>query len=166
MKHINDHADVWSEMWTQQVKLGMIPYYMFIARNTGAKDYFSLPLEEAWRIFRRAYSRVSGIARTVRGPSMSANPGKVQVVGVSEVQGERVFVLNFLQARKKEWVGRPFFARYNETADWLTDLKPAFGEEEFFYTSEFRKMTKMEDDSMGIFAEELENFFNRCSGKI
>lgn len=166
MNHINADPYVWAEMWTTQVKLGMVPYYMFIARDTGAKDYFSLPLGQAWEIFREAYSQVSGICRTVRGPSMSANPGKVQVLGVTEVNGEKVFVLNFLQARNKEWVGHPFFATFDEHAEWLTDLKPAFGDSEFFYTSEFRKMLKMDDDTMGIFAEELNEFFNRCSEGI
>ncbi len=165
MKHINDDPAVWAEMWKKQVRMGMIPYYMFVARDTGARDYFSIPLARAWQIYRRAYSQVSGICRTVRGPSMSANPGKVQVVGVASMNGEEVFVLNFLQARKKEWVGNPFFAEYDEEAVWLTDLKPAFGEKEFFYTQEFRKMLKMDDDSMGIFAEELKNLFGSCSGE-
>ncbi len=166
MKHINADPGIWADMWRKQVWLGMVPYYMFIARDTGAREYFSLPLVDTWKIFRAAYSRISGICRTVRGPSMSANPGKVQVVGVSEVNGEKVFVLNFLQARKNEWVGRPFFARYDEHAEWLTDLKPAFGKPEFFYTAEFRRMLKIEDDTMGLYAEELRDFFNRCSGEI
>jgi KamA family protein len=164
MNHINADAKIWADMWKKQVHLGMVPYYMFVARDTGAKDYFSIPLVEAWRVFREAYNRVSGICRTVRGPSMSANPGKVQVVGVTEVYGEKVFVLNFLQARKREWVGRPFFAKYDEKAEWLTDLKPAFGRSEFFYTREFRRMFKTDDDSRAILPEEIYGFFNRDSG--
>ncbi len=164
MNHINADPAVWAAMWKKQVTLGMVPYYMFVARDTGAKDYFSIPLAEAWKIYRRAYSRISGICRTVRGPSMSANPGKVQVVGVTEVNDEEVFVLNFLQARKKEWVGHPFFAEYDEDATWLTDLKPAFGKSEFFYIREFRKMLKMEDDSMENYAEELKHLFSRYYG--
>ena len=163
MNHINADPGIWADMWKQQVSLGMVPYYMFVARDTGAKDYFSIPLVDTWKIFREAYSRVSGISRTVRGPSMSANPGKVQIVGVTRVNGEKVFVLNFLQARNKDWVGIPFFARYDEHAEWITELKPAFGEKEFFYTSEFRKMLRIDDDSMGIFAEELDDLFCRDS---
>jgi len=165
LNHINAGADIWANMWKKQVSLGMIPYYMFIARDTGAKDYFAVPLGKTWQIFRKAYGQVSGICRTVRGPSMSANPGKVQVVGITEVQGERVFVLNFLQARNPEWVGRPFFAAYDDKAYWLTDLKPAFGKSEFFYSREFRRRLKIDEDSMGIYAEELERVFRKCSGK-
>jgi hypothetical protein len=55
------------------------------------------------------------------------------VVGVAEVHGEMVFVLNFLQGRDPNWVGRPFFARLDPDATWLSDLVPAFGEEKFFF---------------------------------
>ncbi|HMQ60035.1 MAG TPA: hypothetical protein PKE06_05160 [Flavilitoribacter sp.] len=136
MRHINDRAEVWSDMWQKQVELGCIPYYMFVARNTGAQHYFAISLEAAWRIFNRAYRKVSGVARTVRGPSMSAMPGKVQVNGVAEIMGEKVFALEFLQARNPEWVGRPFFAKYNPDAIWLDDLEPAFGRERFFFREE------------------------------
>jgi hypothetical protein len=47
----------------EQVKLGCVPYYMFVARDTGAQHYFSVPLVRAWEIFRKAYTQVSGAAR-------------------------------------------------------------------------------------------------------
>ncbi|MBN1133091.1 MAG: 4Fe-4S cluster-binding domain-containing protein [Bacteroidales bacterium] len=144
LRHINDDADVWATMWKQQVDLGMIPYYMFIARNTGAQAYFSVTLEEAWKTFKNAYNQVSGICRTVRGPSMSSGPGKIQVQGVADVKGEKVFVLNFLQGRIPEWVGNPFFAEYNPSAIWLSDLKPAFGENQFFFEKEYNKLLKID----------------------
>lgn len=137
LKHINDDPDVWSAMWKEQVRQGCIPYYMFIARDTGAKHYFEVPLVRAWAIFRKAYQTVSGVCRTVRGPSMSCTPGKVQVLGVSEVPSKtgmmKVITLRFLQARNPDWVGRPFFAEYNVNATWIDDLKPAFGEAKFFF---------------------------------
>ncbi|MEZ4949175.1 MAG: hypothetical protein R2784_07285 [Saprospiraceae bacterium] len=120
-------------MWKAQVKLGIIPYYMFIARDTGAQDYFAVPLEKCWNIFRKAYQQVSGLNRTVRGPSMSAGPGKVQVLGVTEIADEKVFALRFIQGRNPDWVHRPFFAKYDPDAIWLDELEPAFGKEKFFY---------------------------------
>lgn len=140
LKNLNDDADAWAAMWKEQVRLGLVPYYMFIERDTGAKRYFEVPLYRTWEIFRDAYKQVSGLARTVRGPSMSAGPGKVEVQGVTTVQGEKVFVLRFIQGRNPEWVQRPFFARYDETATWLNDLKPAFGEEKFFWQDEYESM--------------------------
>ncbi len=132
MKHLNDDADMWASMWRKQVDMGLIPYYMFIARETGAQEYFALSLENAWKIFRDAYAQVSGICRTVRGPSMSANPGKVQISGVTQINNEKVFVLNFIQGRNSDWVGKPFFAKYNPDALWLDDLEPAFAEKFLF----------------------------------
>jgi hypothetical protein len=58
---------------------------------------------------------------------MSATPGKVQVDGVAEVGGQRAFVLHYVQARDPGLVGRPFFAAYDTSARWLTDLKPLAG---------------------------------------
>lgn len=133
LRHINADAGIWRKMWTEQVRLGLIPYYMFVARDTGAKLFFEIPIEKAWDIYRKSYSQVSGICRTVRGPSMSAYPGKIHVVGISEVNGEKVFVLRFLQCRNPALVGIPFFAKYDAKATWYDQLVPAFGEKEFFF---------------------------------
>ncbi len=64
---------------------------------------------------------------------MSAAPGKVHILGINEINGEKVFTLKFLQGRNSQWVGKPFFAKYNPDAIWLNDLQPAFGEEKFFF---------------------------------
>lgn len=140
--HVNDDWSVWARMWQSQVRLGMVPYYMFVARDTGARHYFAIPLERCWEIYRQALKRLSGLARTVRGPSMSAGPGKVEIQGIAEICGEKVFVLRFIQGRNPDWVQRPFFARYDSKAIWLDELKPAFGEKEFFYSAEYDAMQK------------------------
>lgn len=145
LRNINDNPETWTKMWKEQVRLGLIPYYMFIARDTGSKAFFEVPLAKAWNIFRKAYSSVSGIARTVRGPSMSCSPGKVHLLGVTEVNGEKVFVLRFLQCRDPQLVDIPFFAKYSPSATWFDDLKPAFGETKFFFERE-NFPGKMEQD--------------------
>jgi len=136
--HVNDSADIWADMWRSQVRLGAVPYYMFVERDTGAKHYFAVPLARALDIFNGAYRQVSGLERTVRGPSMSATPGKVLVDGVAEIGGEKVFVLKFLQGRDPEWAGQVFFARYDPNASWLDNLEPAFGRNEFFFEEGLR----------------------------
>ena len=136
LNHINDQPDLWAEMWQRQVGLGCIPYYMFVARDTGAKHYFEIPLAQCQTIFRKAYQKVSGICRTVRGPSMSDHAGKIQILGVSEAGGEKLFVLRFIQGRNPDWVAKPFFAKYDPKATWFDQLKPAFGEKEFFFEPE------------------------------
>jgi L-lysine 2,3-aminomutase len=128
IRSINDDADTWSRMWRAQLRLGLVPYYMFVERDTGPQGYFAVPLARAVEIFRDAYSSVSGLARTVRGPSMSATPGKVSVDGIADVAGQRVFVLHMIQARDPSLVGKPFFAGFDPDAVWLSDLKPAFAD--------------------------------------
>jgi hypothetical protein len=120
----------------------MVPYYMFVERDTGPKHYFEVPLARAHRIYSNALGQVSGLARTVRGPSMSATPGKVVVDGVTDIYGERVFVLKIIQGRDPEWTNRVFFAHFDSTATWLDDLEPAFGEREFFFEPAMRAMVE------------------------
>ncbi|HXW47069.1 MAG TPA: lysine 2,3-aminomutase [Streptosporangiaceae bacterium] len=126
IRSINDDAETWRTMWRVHLRMGMVPYYMFVERDTGPQGYFAVPLARAAEIFRDAYSSVSGLCRTVRGPSMSATPGKVCVDGVTEIAGHKVFVLHMIQARDPSLVGRPFFAHYDPDAVWLSDLRPAF----------------------------------------
>jgi KamA family protein len=136
IRHINEDPNGWAKLWTTGVRLGAIPYYMFIERDTGPSEYFELPLAKAYEIFQAAYQQVSGLARTVRGPSMSAFPGKVCIDGIVEIAGEKVFALQFLQARNPDWVRRPFYAKFDPTATWLDDLVPAFGAKKFFFDTE------------------------------
>ena len=140
VRHINDSAETWAKMWQMQVSLGCIPYYIFVERQTGAKAYFEIPLVRVFDIYREAIQQVSGLARTARGPLMSAFPGKVAIDGVAEVAGEKVFVLSFLQGREPDWCKRSFFASFNPDATWLNNLKPAFGEDKFFYESQLEEI--------------------------
>ena len=133
IRHVNDSAQIWADMWRTEVRMGAVPYYMFVERDTGANRYFEVPLARAHKIFRSAYRQVTGLARTVRGPSMSATSGKVSIVGTARIGGEKVFVLEFLQGRCSDWVGHPFFAAYDDKATWLDQLRPAFGEAKFFF---------------------------------
>ncbi|WP_416885424.1 KamA family radical SAM protein [Marinospirillum sp.] len=151
LKHINDDAQQWAKMWKRQVQLGMIPYYMFVERDTGAQHYFEVPLVQAWEIYREAMQQVPGLCRTARGPSMSADPGKIEIQGVTEIHGEKVLALRFIQGRKADWIQRPFFAKYDENATWLNHLEPALGEAAFFYEAEF---AQMKQDKQALIARE------------
>ena len=86
---------------------------------------------------------------------MSALPGKVAITGIADVMGEKVFVLTMLQARNPQWTKTPFFAKYNETATWLNELEPAFGENRFFYQYELDQLVKAKEGQM---------FFNSAAG--
>ncbi len=140
IKYINDEPNIWGKMWKDQVALGCIPYYMFVERDTGANNYFEIPLIKAYNIYREAIINTSGLCRTVRGPVMSALPGKVMINGITQINGEKVFQLNLIQGRNTEWCYKPFFAKFDPCATWLSHLKPAFGESKFFYQNELNKI--------------------------
>lgn len=123
--HVNDDADAWAELWRTGVRIGCVPYYMFVERDTGARNYFAIPLARAWEIYRNAYKQVSGLARTVRGPSMSAMPGKVHVLGITEMDCGKVFMLQYIQSRNPELARQPFFAKFDPEAVWFDQLEPA-----------------------------------------
>lgn len=73
---------------------------------------------------------------------MSATPGKVLIDGITRIQGRDLFVLKFLQARRRRWLDEVFFAEYDPVATWLDDLRPAFGASEFAFEAELRELGK------------------------
>jgi hypothetical protein len=73
---------------------------------------------------------------------MSCAYGKVCVVGIEEVNKQRVFVLKFLQARIPSWTARDFFAAFDPDATWFDELKPAFGERRFFFEKEYDEVLR------------------------
>ena len=79
---------------------------------------------------------------------MSATPGKVCVDGVTDVAGVKVFVLHMIQAREPRLVGTPFFARFDPTACWLTDLEPVFADRFAFEPSRYETVP---DELPGLF---------------
>jgi hypothetical protein len=133
VRHVNDDPDVWARLWQEQVRNRIVPYYMFVERDTGARRYFGLPLVRALEIYQSALRQVSGLARTARGPVMSASPGKVVVDGVVELDRGPALALHFLQARDPELVGRPFFAAYDPVAEWWDDLRPYDARDRVFF---------------------------------
>jgi L-lysine 2,3-aminomutase len=132
VRHVNDDAETWASMWRELVRLGVVPYYMFVERDTGARSYFELPLLRAFEIYRDAFSKVSGLERTARGPVMSTGPGKVVIDGTTELDSGPAFVLRMLQARERSWLARPFFAHLDEKAMWFDDLRPV-GANQWFW---------------------------------
>ena len=122
LRGINDDPAVWARNWTEQVRLGILPYYMFVERDTGPRHYFEVPLRRALDIYRGGISQVSGLGRSARGPVMSADPGKVEVLDVQPCGDRTRFLVQFLQARDPSRVRRPFWAEGDKDATWYTQL--------------------------------------------
>ena len=80
---------------------------------------------------------------------MSASPGKIGIVGIETINGEKVFALKFFQARNPEWTKRLFFARWDKEATWLGDLRPAGGEGEWWWEGEYRDIGRRTREGEG-----------------
>lgn len=120
---INDEGDIWARNWRDQVRMGIHPYYMFVERDTGPSHHFEVPLHRGLSIYRDAIQQVSGLARSARGPVMSASPGKVEVLDVETRPDRTRFLLQFLQARDPSRVRRPFWAEGKHDACWFDQLE-------------------------------------------
>lgn len=134
VQHVNDDPQTWADLWQAEVRNRVVPYYMFVERDTGARRYYGLPLARAAEIYRGAMQRVSGVGRTARGPVMSATPGKVAIDGVVELDRGPAFALRMLQARRPELVGRPFYAAYDPHAEWWDELRPYGARDREFFS--------------------------------
>ncbi len=98
VKGVNDDPETWSRLWDQQIKLGMIPYYMFIEADHHPESCFRIPLARALEIFQEAQKVTTGLARTVRGPVFMYDLNRILLDGTVEFQGEKYFVLKTLQS--------------------------------------------------------------------
>ncbi len=114
--HVNDDVDTLAELWRREVSLGMVPYYLFLDSDAGPRDYFKVPLSRAVDLFQAAQRRSSGLARTVRGPVAYNVTDKVLINDVVDLNGEKRFVLQYIQSNQPDKAGRVFFARFDERA--------------------------------------------------
>jgi L-lysine 2,3-aminomutase len=124
LNNINNDSEVWAKMWRMQVGMGLVPYYMFVERETGPYDYFGLPLARVYRLYADAIRTSSSFAKTVTGPTMSASPGKVQILGIVESveTGSKYFKLQFVRHRDRNRTFKPFLAEYDDKATWFDQL--------------------------------------------
>ena len=79
---------------------------------------------------------------------MSSTPGKIQILGVTDIGVKKAIVMRFLQGRNPDWVQRPFLAKYDEGAIWIDDLEP-FAGKQFFYEDELKEMLQSETEKGG-----------------
>ncbi len=124
LNHINNDSEAWARMWKMQVSLGLVPYYMFVERETGPYDYFKIPLAEVYRTYQDAIRETGSFAKTVTGPVMSADKGKVHIMGIVDnpADGNKYFMMQYVRHRDYTKTFRPFFMHYDDQATWVDQL--------------------------------------------
>ncbi|WP_282089848.1 KamA family radical SAM protein [Aquimarina algiphila] len=98
VKGINDTVEDLVLLWREQIAKGLVPYYLFVEADHNPESCFRIPLAKALHIFQEAQKRTTGLARTVRGPVFMNDLNRVLLDGVTEVNGEKYFVLKSLQS--------------------------------------------------------------------
>ena len=85
IKGVNDDPDILAELFNRLSFIGVPPYYVFLCRPTLGNEPFAVPVEKGYKIFEKARSKCSGLAKRSR-LVMSHETGKVEVVGMSDGQ--------------------------------------------------------------------------------
>jgi len=133
VKDINDTPEAWNLMWSRQISLGMIPYYMFIEADHNIENCFRIPLAKALRIFQEAQKRTTGLARTVRGPVFMNDLNRVLLDGTTIVDNKKYFVLKSLQSPPDtDHEAKIKLIPYDERSKDAGDLFALFDQEEVF----------------------------------
>ncbi|MBD3366899.1 MAG: hypothetical protein GF405_01840 [Candidatus Eisenbacteria bacterium] len=105
---------------------------MYLARPTGEHHYFTTPLAEVAKIADKIHRDLASIYRPSRYISMTSSAGKISLLGVVEVGGEKAFALKFTEGRNMRWMDGVFLAKYDEEENTIDFLEP-FDTQEFFY---------------------------------
>lgn len=123
VNHVNNNENIWIVLWHEQVKLGLIPYYMFLESSFSLTDYFKVPICQALSIFTGAQKKISGLCRTVRGPVYNHSDQKLLIDGTIELNGKKVFLLKVLHSLESNRIGAILITKYCENASSLEQLK-------------------------------------------
>lgn len=136
---IDRSAQNWIDLGNVLGMLGIGFHSMYCARPTGEHHYFTAPLADISKIFNKVYRSLSSVNRPSRYITMTSSAGKTSLLGTTEINGEKVFVLKFNEARNMEWMDTTFFAKYDETENTIEKLIP-FGSDNYFYEDELEKI--------------------------
>jgi KamA family protein len=119
LRGINHEPARLAELMTRLAEAGVPPYYFFQCRPTRGNWPFALSLTEVYRVFERAKTMVSGLAKRAR-LVMSHASGKIEIVGMTQ---QHIY-LRYHRARLASDEGRFMVFHRDERAMWLDDLTP------------------------------------------
>lgn len=132
---IEKSAQNWIDLGNILAMVGIGFHSMYCARPTGEHHYFTAPLADISKIFNKIYKELASINRPSRYITMTSSSGKISLLGTTEINGEKVFVLKFNEGRNMSWMDRVYFAKYDELENTIENLKP-YNAEKHFYEDE------------------------------
>ena len=132
---VDRSAQNWIDLGNVLAMLGVGFHSMYCARPTGEHHYFTAPLADISKIFNKVYRTLASINRPSRYITMTSSAGKTSLMGTATIQGEKVFVLKFNEARNMDWMDTTYFAEYDEEQNTIEKLKP-WKADKYFYQDE------------------------------
>jgi len=136
---IDRSAQSWIDLASILQMLSIGFHSMYCARPTGEHHYFTAPLADIDKVFRKIYRSLPSIARPSRHISMTSSAGKVSIMGTTEVNGEKAFALAFTEARNMKWMDKVFLAKFDEKENTIELLKP-YDTDTYFFEDELQEI--------------------------
>ncbi len=151
---IDRSAQNWIDLGNVLAMLGISFHSMYFARPTGEHHYFAAPLADISKIFNKVFRELASINRPSRYITMTSSAGKTSLLGTTEINGEKVFVLKFNEARDMKWIDEVYFGKFDEKQNVIEKLEP-FGTDKYFY-----------EDELEVIENELEEVLKKRKLKV
>ncbi len=140
-------AQNWIDLGNILAMVGVGFHSMYCARPTGEHHYFTAPLADITKVFSKVYRELASINRPSRYITMTSSAGKTSLLGTTEINGEKVFVLMFNEARNMKWMDKVYFAKYDEQENTIEKLKP-YQAEKYFYEDELKVIENQLEEAL------------------
>lgn len=144
---VDKSAQNWIDLGNAMAMVGMGFHSMYCARPTGEHHYFAVSLADMNRVFQKVYRSLPSISRPTRYITQTSSAGKISLMGVAEVKGEKAFVLKFNESRNMEWMDKVFLAKYDENEKVIENLKPFEGDK-YFFEDELAFLEKQKEEKL------------------
>ncbi|WP_299455944.1 hypothetical protein [uncultured Microscilla sp.] len=128
---INDTIEDWVNLWSQEVALGLQPYYMFVELNHNAEASFRIPLAKAVHIFQEAEKRVKGLQQPFNGPVFMNDVHCVSIDEVTDENDAKQFALKCLASPYAESEGQVKHIPYDKNTRNAGNLVEMFMPKEY-----------------------------------
>ncbi|MDP2423736.1 MAG: hypothetical protein U1C46_11865 [Bacteroidales bacterium] len=144
---IDRSAQNWIDLGNILAMLSVGFHSMYCARPTGEHHYFTASLADINEVFSKIYRSLPSINRPSRYISMTSSAGKISMLGIVEVNGEKAFALKFNEGRNMGWMDKVFLAKYDEHENTIEKLKP-YDTEKYFFENELVQIEKTLHDTL------------------
>lgn len=124
LKDINDNVQILKMLFNQLAESGITPYYHFQCKFIKAANHFRIPLTKTNNIFQDATKGLNGLAKRVK-LIMTHFTGKIEILGIKNVDGNQNVFLKYHQARDSNQIGQIYNFPIEDNHYWLDDIPEA-----------------------------------------